>query len=245
MRFLISISQKNMDHENELKKYELHCHTHFSPCSNLKAKNILKICYKKNLDGIAIVDHNSIKGNREAANLNKKLVKGYHKDFEIVFADEVKTQYGDVLVYFMQEEIKTRDFYELCDQARQQDALVIVAHPFRMMPHLCFRKDIREIKELINGVEIYNSRTGYFQNKKAEKIANELKLAKTVGSDAHFSYEIGQSLTLCKDNLKREILKQKVQFRCKVFHSMLTSSLGTIQTSFHKRITRKFLSSRI
>ena len=59
-------------------KYDLHMHTHYSRCSNLKPQTILKLAKKRRLDGIAITDHHEIKGALEI----KKLNNG--KDFEVI-----------------------------------------------------------------------------------------------------------------------------------------------------------------
>ena len=45
-----------------MMKYDLHMHTHYSKCSNLKPDTILKLAKREKLDGIAITDHHEIKG---------------------------------------------------------------------------------------------------------------------------------------------------------------------------------------
>ena len=52
-------------------RYDLHIHTHYSKCSNLKPEVILKTAKAKGLNGIAVTDHNTIKGALEIESLNK------------------------------------------------------------------------------------------------------------------------------------------------------------------------------
>ena len=59
-------------------KYDLHNHTNHSPCSNLKPEILLKFVEKRGMNGIAVTDHNTIKGALEVKKLNKD------KDFEVI-----------------------------------------------------------------------------------------------------------------------------------------------------------------
>lgn len=188
-----------------MKNYDLHIHSYYSKCSVMAPKTILRVAKKKGLNGIAVADHNSFKGSKEVIRLNKD------KNFEIVPAMEIKTQYGDVLVYYLQKEIKTRDFFELIGEARKQDALISIAHPFRLMPHLRFKGDLRKVKDKIDAIEAFNGRNFPWENKKASKIADDLRIGKTGSSDGHFVFEIGNGVTMFEGNLREAIKKRKTQ----------------------------------
>ena len=73
-----------------MKKYDLHTHTKHSPCSNLKAEILLRIAKKKGLDGIAVTDHDTIKGGLDVFKLNKD------RDFEVIVGSEIKTKKAEV-----------------------------------------------------------------------------------------------------------------------------------------------------
>ena len=47
-------------------KYDLHIHSKYSSDGILEVKEIVKAAIKRGLDGIAITDHNTIKGGIEA-----------------------------------------------------------------------------------------------------------------------------------------------------------------------------------
>ena len=95
-------------------RYELHLHTRYSCDSNLKPESILKIVKKLGLDGVAFTDHNTIKGAIEAKTLVKRLAQNKeYDDFEVIVGEEVRTNLGDVLVYYVQEEIPKGDFFDV------------------------------------------------------------------------------------------------------------------------------------
>lgn len=185
-------------------RYDLHMHTCHSKCSNLKPEIILKLAKKHNLDGIAITDHNEIKGAFQVKKLNKD------KDFEVIVGEEISTNYGDVLVYYLNKKINVVDFYEVIDEARKQNALVTIAHPFRttLINNHKFQLPIEKVKNKIDAVECFNARTLPGDNKKAIEAANKLKIAKTAGSDSHFFFEIGTACTIFEGSL-RKALKEK------------------------------------
>lgn len=187
-------------------KYDLHIHTHYSRCSNLKPLTILKLAKKHELDGIAIADHHEIKGALEAKRLNKD------KNFEIIIGEEISTNYGDVLVYYLSKKIDSVDFFAVVKEARKQNALVAIAHPFRttLLHDHKFKLPIDKIKKNIDAVEAFNARMMFpWNNAKADEIAEKLNIAKTAGSDAHFFFEVGNGYTIFDGGLRDALKKKK------------------------------------
>lgn len=186
-------------------KYDLHMHTHYSRCSNLKPETVLKLAKKHKLNGIAITDHHEIKGALEVKKLNKD------RNFEVIVGEEVSTNYGDVLVYYLDKKIDNIDFYEVVDEARKQNALVAIAHPFRttLVNDHKFKLPLEKVKNRIDAIECFNARMMFpSDNKKAYDTAEKLKIAKTAGSDSHFFFEIGTAYTIFEGSL-RKALKEK------------------------------------
>ncbi|MEK6827805.1 MAG: PHP domain-containing protein, partial [Nanoarchaeota archaeon] len=185
-------------------KYDLHMHTHYSRCSNLKPQTILKLAKKHRLDGIAITDHHEVKGALEVKKLNND------KDFEVIIGEEISTNYGDVLIYFLNKKIDAIDFYEAVDEVKKQGALITIAHPFRttLVHNHKFQLPLEKVKNKIDAVECFNARTLPGDNKKANNAADKLGIAKTAGSDSHFFFEIGTAQTIFDDDL-RKALKNK------------------------------------
>jgi hypothetical protein len=190
-------------------KYDLHIHTIYSKCSNLKPEILLKLAKKLNFNGIAVTDHNTIKGSLAVSKLNKD------KDFEVIQGSEINTTQGSILAYYINEEIKSRDLLEVLDKIEEQGGLAAIAHPFRLSLYHehRFRYPIKKIKNKISAIEAFNARNLPGNNMKAIKLANKLKIPKIAGSDTHFAFEFGKAYTLFEDDLRKAIKKNKTEIK--------------------------------
>jgi hypothetical protein len=209
-----------------MKKYDLHIHTHYSACSNLSPENILKQAKKKGLNGIAITDHNSIKGALKTKQLNK------NKNFQVIVGEEIKTDKGELLAYFVQEKINKQDIYETIDAARSQDCILAVAHPFRLAYWQNFKLPLKELEGKADAVEIINSRNILFGNNRAIKKTAGLDFAKLGSSDAHISLDIGKACTVFQGDLRDAIKKRET-------NAIGTTTFGIISdiaASINKRV---------
>lgn len=211
-------------------KYDLHNHTYYSRCSNLKPEILLKVAKKKGLDGIAVTDHNTIKGALTVKKLNKD------RNFEVIIGEEVDTNFGDVLAYYLNKEIKTHDFFTLVDEVKRQNGLISIPHPFRMSinPKLKFRYPIAKIKDKIDAIECLNARMLPGNNEKAQKLAKRLNIPGTGGSDAHFKLDIARAYTIFDDNLTlRKALKQnKTGYEGTIMFGALSGFRSFLRTRF-------------
>jgi len=187
-----------------MKKYDLHIHSYFSSCSFMKPAKILRIAKKRKLNGVAITDHNTIKGGLEAKRLNKD------KNFEVIVGAEIKTKIGEIIGYYLKKEIKQRDPVKVIKEIHRQGGFAVIAHPFShgwIRKHL--KVDLKELKGL-DGVEAHNARNMFaWENFYAVLAAEKCNLAKTGGSDAHFYHEIGRGYTLFSGSLKSAVKKRK------------------------------------
>ena len=204
-------------------KYDLHIHTYHSKCASLKPAEILKIAQKKQLEGIAITDHNTIKGALEVSKLNKD------RNFEIIIGSEIKTNWGDLLIYYQTEEIKEREFFQVIDKARQQGAITSIAHPYRLIGR--FKGDIIKVKKCC--IETFNSKALPFENKKAQTIAKKYGFTGTGGSDAHFKFDIGNGYTIFEDDLKKAIKKKQLTTGGITRCGILSETMSFIKKRFY------------
>ncbi|MBW2984672.1 PHP domain-containing protein [Candidatus Woesearchaeota archaeon] len=211
-------------------KYDMHVHTNYSLCSNLKPETVLKLAKKKGLDGIAVADHNEIKGALKVKKLNKD------KDFEVVIGSEIKTDKGDILAYYINKQIRSKELSDVLDEIKQQNGLAVIAHPYRLLPHLRFRCPIQKIKDKVDGVECLNSRASFLANNLALTVSDKLGIAKLAGSDAHFAFEIGKAFTVFDGDLRKAIKNKKT----KVEGSSFTGFIGGTMSFFLKRINLIF-----
>ncbi len=209
-------------------KYDLHMHTCYSKCSNLRPEVLLKAAKERGLNGIAITDHNTIEGALKIKGLNKD------RNFEVIVGEEITTEYGDVLAYYLQKPIKATDFFGVVEEAKKQNGLIVIPHPFRssINPYHKFKMPFEEIKGKIDAIECFNARTLPGDNSKADKTADSLNIAKTGGSDAHFKFEVATAYTILNGNL-RKALKDKAT---KANGTIKYGSFGGLLSFLRKRI---------
>lgn len=178
-------------------KIDLHIHSKYSKDSMLEPSKIIKIAKKRRLDGVAVTDHNTIKGGLAANKIDK--------DFVIVGA-EMRTEYGDVIGLFLNEEIKSNRFIEVVEKIREQTGLVLLAHPFRK--DIVFPTDLLKWVDLVEG---FNARSRKEDNERAYELATKFKKPMTAGSDAHLGFEIGGGRTIVNSEVKEELRKGKTE----------------------------------
>ena len=204
-------------------KYDLHIHTYKSSCSNLKPKKILKIAKKRKLNGIAVVDHNTIAGGLKVKKANKD------KDFEVIVGAEIKTKHGEVIGLYLKNEIKSRDFFKVIEEIRKQKGIVLIPHPFT---YGIFRKGAKShlLKAKIDAIEAINGRCMFkSENIKALKFAKKHNIAKTAGSDAHFASEIGKCYTIFEGNLRTALKKKSTRVYGRTGFSVFWRGLSLLE----------------
>jgi hypothetical protein len=209
-----------------MKKYDLHIHTAYSSCSLNSPTTILKLAKKNKLDGIAITDHNIIKGALKTKKLNK------NKDLDIIIGEEISTNCGDLIALYVQEEIKKKNLFEVIDIAKQQDAILIIPHPFRAVPKMKFKYPLEKLQGKVDAIETFNSRNFFFSNNKAKKAVENLKFAKVGSSDAHIPFDIGKAYTTFQGDLRKAIKSMKT----KPIGTTINMPLSAITSSFSRRV---------
>ena len=169
-------------------KLDFHMHSHYSPDGNMSPLTILETAISKGLDVISVTDHNSTKGGIETRDLAEK------KDMpiKVIVGQEVNTLSGEIIILNLEEDIP-RDMTLEETISYGSKGFIIAPHPFDK-----FRKGIGEdldpIKEKINAIEIFNSRTLLAShNKLAEIYSKTNNIPGIAGSDSHFSEELGSS----------------------------------------------------
>ena len=173
-------------------KYDLHLHSRYSPDGTLDVRDIVRIAKKRGLDGIAVTDHDTIRGGLGAAKLKPE-------GLDVICGCEVSTDRGDVIGLFLTEEIKARYYKAAIEEIHAQGGVAIVPHPFDSIRGSAFWLTDRDAP-LIDGVEVINARCVFRRsNAAADRYADRYAIAKTGGSDAHFGAEIGNAGTLIEE----------------------------------------------
>lgn len=169
-------------------KAEFHCHTEYSHDSLVKVPRLLEACKSKEIDRIAITDHNTIKG----ALLAKKM-----DPERVIIGEEILTTEGEILGYFLMEQIKPGMSPMVTIQAlKEQNAFISLAHPFdRARGQGWKTATLHEMLPHIDAIEVFNARCVHnLYNQEALNFANEHGLLKLTGSDAHSLLELGKGV---------------------------------------------------
>ena len=186
-------------------KYDLHIHSKYSSDGVLDPEKIVKIAIKRGLNGIAITDHNTIKGGIEAK-------KYENEEFKVIVGSEISTDRGEIIGLFLSEEVKSKNVPDVISEIKDQNGIIIIPHPFDELRHSAFHPTEEDVK-FIDVIEGFNSRCVFQKyNENAIEFAKKHNLLITAGSDAHFLNEVGNAGIITKtEDVREEILKSDVE----------------------------------
>jgi len=168
-------------------KIDLHVHTYYSLDGITTLKQLVAYSRKQGLDGVAITDHDTIQGALKLVN-NWELI--------VIPGIEVSTLHGHVLALNVTELVPPNlSVVETIQRIHELGGIAVAAHPFAMLKGLRMRM-CRGLNfdaiEVINSAAFPFSMSTYFNR----KLAVNLNLPQTGGSDAHYASEIGSAYTL-------------------------------------------------
>ncbi len=161
-----------------------HTHTYNSYDCLMQPEKILRIAKERGLNGIVINDHDTIKGGKECAQLNKD------GNFTVIVGAEIKVdRVGDVTGLFLKEEVTARDFNGVVTEIRKQGGITVLNHPY-------VHHNLDEVNfDGIDLVEGYNGRTDEKRNLMAVELAKKYNKPVIAGSDSHTYGEIANCKT--------------------------------------------------
>ena len=199
---------------SNLSKADLHIHTVHSDGTSSVAELLEHVAARTELRLIAVTDHDSITGARQAALLGREF------GIAVVMGEEVSTADGHLLALFVDTFLPPgRPAAETIAAIHTQGGLAIAPHPFdRSVPSLG-RRGLDRPGWRFDGLEGFNAGVIWSQrgcNRAAQRAAAELGLPLTGGSDAHTLGTVGQAYTLfpgaSPDDLYRAIVRGEVQW---------------------------------
>ena len=216
-------------------KMDSHIHSKYSPDSESSLDDIIKVADKKNIDIIALSDHNTVDGTSE---IIKKT-----KDTSILAIPsiEISSSKGHILGFGC-EEIVPRDLSpeETIDRIHDLGGLAIIPHPYCFYRHgLLHNTDYERLK--IDAIETKNARfiVGYC-NRKAKKLSQKEKIPALGASDAHYYKFVGDCYSLidCEkdiDSVMKAIKNNRIEA-----HGMGTSNIRLTKYLIEREIRKKF-----
>ncbi|MBU3904657.1 MAG: PHP domain-containing protein [Nanoarchaeota archaeon] len=218
-------------------KFDLHTHTtyskhHFWGRDAINTpKEMVKAGVKRGLSGMAITDHQTVKGSLVA----KQFAKKYKKDFKIITGLEIKTKSGDILGLGVTENIPDNlTIKDTIEKIHNLGGLAVAPHPFG---EFGFRKCVKEKAIEADAIEIFNATSCRgFQNTMARQLAEKYKKSISAGSDAHYWKMVGNAGIICEGDPLEEIRRNKV----KIFgHLTPLRHIATLTIKKYKRSIQK------
>jgi predicted metal-dependent phosphoesterase TrpH len=171
-------------------KIDMHVHTVYSGDSCNSVKDILCACRTRGLDGVVVLDHNSLRGAREALSMESNVL--------VIPGIEVSSAAGHILAFNVLQEIpRDKTVEETIDLIHAQGGVAVAAHPYRVWSGL---GESNVIGRPFDGIESQNGRSTKHGNQKAAVLADFMKLPITGGSDSHEPDTIGNAYTIFPDD---------------------------------------------
>lgn len=197
---------------------DMHYHTKYSDGTK-KIPVVVKKAMRLKI-GVAITDHNQIKGALEIDSHKEILSipgiettskEGIHTLHYFYNASELTEFYNHNILPNKINDSHFLDipFHELFDLAKDYNCLTVAAHPYGISwTGICnpMHKEYISTKTLskFDGIEVLNGGILKHMNKSALCLAQSLKKPITGGSDGHRLFELGKVLTYTKNQLDRE-----------------------------------------
>lgn len=216
-------------------KMDSHIHSEYSPDSSSKIDDILKVANEKDIDIIAISDHNTVDGTSEV------LKKTRNTDILAIPSIEISSSHGHILGFGCEENVP-RDLSpeETIDKIHDLGGLAIIPHPYCFYRHgLLHKTDYKTLK--IDAIETKNARfiVGYCNNK-AKNLSKKEKIPGLGASDSHYWKFVGDCYSQidCEmdiDSVLKAIKKGNVEA-----HGKGTSNIYLSKYLVEKNILKKF-----
>lgn len=189
--------------------FDLHVHSSYSTDAGLRPEDIVRKAVRRGLSGVAVTDHGTVRGGLAVRRLSPP-------DFIAIPGAEVRTARGELLVMFIEEEVRSRDLVEVIDEVRGAGGLVVLPHPFDWMRRLRIR-EVEEVAGKVDAIEVLNARCPSARaNAMAWQLARRLSKPFTAGSDAHFAVELGRAQTIVEASSEEEVRKAILSGHTKV-----------------------------
>jgi len=172
-------------------RIDLHVHSKFSGDTDSDPEESVLQAIKARLQGIAFTEHYSY----EASGFAETLRDRYEGKIMVFRGVEFSSAEGHCLVFGVDTDrlsIKNASIHDIIPLVNEKGGVVIPTHPFRGSNSIGDR--IKDLSGLC-AIEGHNGYAHYYQNAKAVRTAEELKLPFTGGSDAHQSHEVGACYT--------------------------------------------------
>ncbi len=196
----------------DILRFDMHIHTVYSKhwffgIDGLDyPKDMIRAAIKKGLNGMAITDHNNIKG----ALIAIKEARDIDKDFKIIPGVEVRSIKGDILALGIKEDVKPlMTVEETVEKIHELGGIAIAAHPFSAF---VFRNVLQNEAMKTDGIEILNAcNSRFYQDYRSMRLARKYSMPVSAGSDSHSVISVGNAGIICEGDPLEAIMNKKVK----------------------------------
>jgi predicted metal-dependent phosphoesterase TrpH len=197
-------------------KADLHVHTTYSSDSVITPKELVFYAKKRGLTAVAVTDHDQVEGALKIAK---------ETNFSIIPGTEVSSLHGHIVGLNVSERIpRGLSADETVDLIQDAGGVAVACHPFAL-----WKSSIgKHVSSKFDAVETINASAFPFNRatRKANQLAERLKLPKVAGTDAHYGPVIGQAYTLIDSELNVEaIVKAIANGQCKPAGTCISLSM--------------------
>ncbi len=184
-------------------RIDLHLHTNYSSDAKTTLEEAVLYAKKKQLDGIAVTDHDAVEGARRLAE---------ETEFLVVPGIEVSSRHGHILGLGVTEPIPPRlDIVETVERIRLLGGLAVIAHPAVVIKTglgtMIDSASGIDAVEVINASALPFSLSTYL----SRRLALRLRLPETAGSDSHYPVEIGSAYTVIDADPNRDDILEAIR----------------------------------
>lgn len=172
-------------------RFDLHVHTSHSRDAQGTVLECAQAAKRAGLAGLAITDHNVTLAARHARNAGEKT------GLLVVPGAEVSTIQGHMLAFGVSGKVPAGpSMIEALEWAEERGGIGVPSHPLRLWTGIG-PTDLRELvgQARLEAVEVENGRDRHLVRANVARLAAELGLAATGGSDAHQPADVGTCWT--------------------------------------------------
>lgn len=169
-----------------LWKVDLHTHTIYSKDCLTQTAKLVEQARRVGLQKVAITEHNRLDGALVAKAMAPDL---------IIVGEEIKTTHGEIIAYFVKEEVpRGLSPQETIARLRDQGAVISIPHPLDSVRTSAMRlTNVLQVIDQVDALEVLNARCVLDRdNLAAAALAQEHGKLLTAGSDAHTPAELGR-----------------------------------------------------
>lgn len=170
-----------------VSRYDFHMHTRRSVDSLLSPRAIIRRARQRGLRGIAVTDHDTIRGGLDVAAIAPP-------DLLVIVGAEIATEVGDIVGLFLTREIVAREPLAVLDEIEAQGGIAFLPHPHRGHQGIT-----TAVLSRVTAFEALNGRAGSFEPTGTSRDGvpwSPLEAKGRLGcSDAHLGWEIGRAFT--------------------------------------------------